>query len=273
LRAVSSSSRVSSAVPASLARAGFHTSTSRHTNAFFHGAQKEHYYMKGARAEVFKTPFTPGLLSQLGGVVPLFGALAAIGITKEILLIDAELLLAGCLTTVYVGMYLAIGDQVKLALKGGVDGVQSWWNDASDAAIASCELYKGEQRAKLDAGATWQAYLEEYKDVMNVHAEAMAIKPRHIAREKVLASLEAIRTREQLAAAGQWKKFVTAYEAAVRKQLQVPAVREALFLSSIQMLNDHTVSDKIEATLEKVLADAVQAVDQAVIPEELMDEE
>jgi hypothetical protein len=260
------SSRPCSAVSFPLARAAFHTSNSRHTNAFFQGAQKEHFYLKGARAEVAKQPFEPGLIDKWGGYLPFLGGLTAIGLTKEILLIDAELLLAGCLTTVYVGIYIAVGDSLKKSLKGGMDKLQDFWNDVHDGAIAGVGFYKAEQKAKLDAGAVLRQYLDEYKDVMTIHAGAMALKPQHAAREKVLASLEAIRTRERLVAAGQWKKFVTAYENSLRMQLREPAIQDALFNASIRQLNDDSAEKEVDAILQKVLNDAMVATDDAVIP-------
>jgi len=255
--------------PFTLARAAFHTSNSRHTNAFFQGAQKDNYYLKGPRAEVAKQPFEPGIVDKYGGYVPFFAGLTAIGITKEILLIDAELLLAACLTSVYVGIYVAVGDSVKKAAKGGLDSLYSWWHDMHDAAIAGIGIYKAEQKAKLDAGAVLKQYLDEYKEVMNLHSEAMALKPQHAAREKVLASLEAIRTRERLAAAGQWKKFVGAYESSLRKQLQDPAIQNALFNASVRRLNEDGAAQEIEDILQKVLNEAISKTDDAVIPTDL----
>jgi len=270
-RAVSSLTRPSSAVSFTLARASFHSSNTRHTNAFFVGAGREHQYLSAARVEVNKRPFEEGLLDKWGGAYPFFGAVAAIALTKEILLIDAELMLGGALLSVFTALYLAVGNRYKEEAMAGFNYFQDWFKDAHDVAITACELYKAEQAAKLGAGPVMQQYLEEYKAVMTAHAAAMALKPQHQAREKLLASLESIRVREQLAAAGQWRKFVLTYEGNVRQQLSDPPIRDALFSASIRSLNDDAAEEEVEDILEKVLVDAMEATDDAVIPENLDD--
>lgn len=219
--------------------------------------------MKKAREEVYKVPFEPGLLNQWGGVVPFVAAISAIGITKEIVLIDAEMLLGASMTAVYVGMYLAIGDTVKKTVKGGYDNVVSWFKDGHDAAIAGCGFYKAEQKAKLEAENCWKEYLAEYKEVMTAHAEAMAIKPRHVAREKVVASLEAIRGREKLQSANQWRKFIVAYEAAVRSVLADPELQDELFENALFLIGseDQEAGIDFQLTLSSVLERALAVVD------------
>jgi hypothetical protein len=226
-----------------------------------------------ARAEVFKQPFDTGLLAKWGGAVPFLGAITAIGLTKEILLIDPELLLAAHIGFTFVGVYLIIGDSFKNAMKGAQNRVFEVFYDMHDAAVAGVGHYKVEQRAKLDAGGCWEEYLQEYKGVMTLHAEAMALKPQHAAREKVLAALEAIRARERMAEAGKMKKFLAAYEVAVKTRLQDPKVQTALFTSSLRMLNDESdeAEKALDTILDKVLEDAVEATDIEVFPESLLD--
>lgn len=222
--------------------------------------------MKKAREEVAKVPFEPGLLNQWGGVAPFVAAVSAIAITKEILLIDAEMLLGASMTAVYVAMYLAIGDTVKKTLKGGYDNIVSWFRDGHDAAIAGCNFYKAEQKAKLEAENCWKEYLAEYKEVMAAHAQAMALKPQHIAREKVIASLEAIRGRERLQTANQWRKFIVAYEAAVRTVLADPDLQDELFEDALFLIgsDDQQRGIDFQITLSTVLQDALALVDPAL---------
>jgi len=274
-RAVSSLSKPSSAAPFArasfnLGRASFHSSNSRHVNAFFVGNGLENYYLEGARKEVAKKgPFEIGMLDKWGGLAPFAGSLFAIAATKEILLLDAELLLGVCTLSVFTGIYVAIGNQIKDTLNDTLTYVHTWFGDVHDCAITACGLYKAEQAAKLGAGPVWKQYLTEYKDVMTAHSEAMALKPQHLAREKVLATLESIRVREQLAAAGQWRKFVTVYDGSIRKQLNEPAVRDALFSASIRSLNDDAAEEEVENILEKVLLDAVDKTDESVFPDNM----
>ena len=257
LRAVSKKS-----LAPSLGRA-FHTSNVRYTNSFFTGAGRDTYYLKKPLEELAKKPFEPGLLNQWGGVAPFIGALGAIAVTKEILLLDAEMLLAVSMTGVYIAIYLAIGDSVHNVVKGRFDNAVSWFSDAHDAAIAGCGFYKAEQKAKLDAEQCWKQYLDEYKDVMKAHAEAMAIKPRHVAREKVVASLEAIRAREKLQISGQWKKFIVAYEAAVRQVLADPDLQDDLFEDALFLIGeeDQQLGVDFQVKLNGVLETALAIMD------------
>lgn len=268
LRAVSR--RVPS-VPLSAYRA-FHTSNVRHTNAFFTGASKDSYYMKKPLDEVAKMPpMEPGLLNKWGGVAPFFAALGAIGITKEIMLIDAELLLGLSMSLVYVGIYVAIGDTTKKAIKGGYDNIVSWFHDMHDAAIAGCGFYKAEQKAKLDAEACWQQYLTEYQTVMTSYAEAMAVKPQHVARDKVLATLEAIRGREKLQAASKWRNFIVAYEASVREILADPELQSDIFESTIKLIGKEENMEEgalLQSRLGEVLELALMNLDPALLEDE-----
>jgi uncharacterized coiled-coil protein SlyX len=141
-------------------------------------------------------PTEPGLIERWGGWLPLSGMLAAIAVSKELLLVDGELLLGIGSTTAMLGYYLAIGNLFTEYMQEQSNKEKAFFDDAHEMTLALLGHYKASQEALATMPTVLKEYAQEYKDAVQRHARAMALKPQLEAREKTVAALTALRNRE-----------------------------------------------------------------------------
>lgn len=144
------------------------------------------------------------------GTIPFFGMVAAIAISKEIYIIDAEWLLAMTTGVFCLGGYVTIGDSMNKYVNAENEQKTATFEAANDFAIELFGTYKASQASLLHKPSVLRQYAEEYKAAAEQHAAYRTVLPKHAARAKVLAALQNIQKAEEMAAAAEWTTEVNA---------------------------------------------------------------
>lgn len=160
-----------------------------------------------------KEEFPPGIVPEDSiiakyGTIPFFGMGAAILITKEIFIIDAEWLLAMETAAFAMTGYVLIGDSLNKHCADEDAATKAKFDSANDFLTGMLDQYKLVQTTAQSKPAVLAAYMKEYEGAAQEFASYQTVVPKHKARAQVLASLEAIRTKEQHAAAEEWQSAV-----------------------------------------------------------------
>lgn len=163
-------------------------------------------------AEV-KQEFPPGIVAEDGiiakyGSIPFFGMAAAILVTKEIFILDAEWLLAMETAAFAMTGYVLIGDAANKWVEDDNKVQSDKFNAANDFLGAMLDQYKMVMMTAQHKPEVLKEYLGEYTAAAKAHAQYQTVLPKHKARAQVLASLEALRSKEQHAASLEWQQKV-----------------------------------------------------------------
>jgi len=178
----------------------------------------------------YQVPTEPGLIERWGGWLPVSGMLGAALVSKEILLLDPELLLGSISLTAMMIYYLAIGNSAAEFFKERTAKEKELWNDAHDMLLALLTQYKNFQKTKMDAPDVLRQYAKEYSDALKRHAQAMTLRPQLAAREKLLATLATLKNREKTQQAEAQAKLVDDIIKSVTEQWKKsPQLKDELF--------------------------------------------
>jgi len=142
------------------------------------------------------------------GSTTFLGCFAAIMVTKEMFILDAEFLLSCEVGLFALTGYVLTGDTLEKMSEEQDKKEVDTFNDANDFMLEMINQYKSVQMTSKNKPEVMQAYLAAYKASLIAQAEAQTIAPQHVARASVLAALEGIRSREEHAAAMEWQATV-----------------------------------------------------------------
>ena len=159
----------------------------------------------------------PGLIIKKYGSTTFWGMFAAILVSKEIYILDAEFLLSCEVGLFALTGYVLTGDTLEKWSEEQDKEKSDRFNDASDFMLEMFNQYRTVQGTASSKPVVVEQYLKAYKSAMEEHAAFQSIKPAHAARVSVLQALEGIRAREEHAAAMEWQETVNTAVANVTK--------------------------------------------------------
>lgn len=202
---------------------------------------------KNAAAPVTHETEGPTNVIQKWGAPTFWGAFAAILVSKEIFILDAEFLLSAEIGLFALTGYVLTGDTFEKWSEAQDKEKVDKFNDANDFMIEMFNQYKTVQSVSQNKPEVMEAYLAAYKAALVDNAAFQTAKPKHAARASVLSALEAIKAREEHAAAMEWQNAVESAVANVRSAFDTDAKLndEALNLA-IQNLGTDPSADQVD---------------------------
>lgn len=162
----------------------------------------------------------PNSIIEKYGAVPFFGALAAVAITKEVFIIDAEFLLACEVGAFATTCYVLAGDSFNKMAEEEDAQKSKQFTEANDFALEMLGQYKMVQQVNQAKPEVLKQYLGELKASQVAHAAYQTVVPKHAARKSALAALEQIRSKELHEASMAWQAEVDAAVANVTKAIE-----------------------------------------------------
>jgi hypothetical protein len=144
-----------------------------------------------------------------------WGMFAAILVSKEVFIIDAEFMLACEIGAFVLTGYVLTGDTLNKMSEEQDKATVAKFEAANDFMIEMFTQYKMVNSTLQNKPAVMKQYAEEYKSAIEAHAAYQTIKPAHAARASVLAALESIKVKEEHATAMAWQEAVDAATANV----------------------------------------------------------
>lgn len=154
------------------------------------------------------------------GSTAFWGALAAILVSKEVYIINAETLLAAEIIAFVGTAYVLTGDTIDKMSREQDQKKTDQFADANDFMLEMFNQYKTTEASAQNTPAVLEEYLKEYKEAVVQHAAHETVVPQHAARASVLATLEGIKNREQHAAAMEWQEHIDRAMANVNKNFR-----------------------------------------------------
>lgn len=145
---------------------------------------------------------------QKYGSTTFLGCFAAILVSKEMFILDAEFLLSCEVGLFALTGYVLTGDTLEKMSEEQDKAQVDTFNDANDFMLEMINQYKSVQETSKNKPAVMQQYLESYKASLVAQAAAQTLAPQHDARAAVLSTLDGIRAREEHAAAMEWQSTV-----------------------------------------------------------------
>lgn len=181
--------------------------------------------LKDAAKPAEAKQFPPGIVAEDGiiakyGTIPFFGMAAAILVTKEVFILDAEWLLAMETAAFAMTGYVLIGDSINKYCEKEDEAKTAQFNAANDFLKTMLDQYKTVLMTAQHKPEVLKEYLGEYKAAAQSYAAYETVVPRHKARAAVLATLEQIRSKEQHQASLEWQRKVDDAVANVTKAFQ-----------------------------------------------------
>lgn len=151
------------------------------------------------------------------GATTFWGMVAAIMISKEMYILDAEFMLSLEIGAFVMTGYVLTGDTINKMSEEWDQKTTDKFNGANDFMIEMFNQYKMVQGVVQNKPAVLEQYGAEYKEAIVAHAAFQTAKPRHEARSQVLAALANIQAKEEFAAHMEWQYTVDSASAAVTK--------------------------------------------------------
>jgi len=171
------------------------------------------------------------------GATTFWGMVAAIMISKEMFILDAEFLLSVEIAAFVMTGYVLTGDSIEKMSKEWDDKTTAKFNGANDFMLEMFNQYKMVQGVTQNKPAVLKQYHDEYKTAIEAHAAFMTVKPQHEARAQVLNALEAIKSKEEHALAMEWQNTVDAAVANIHKAFAADSkLQEEMLELSIKSL-------------------------------------
>jgi len=150
----------------------------------------------------------PPSIIQKYGASTFWGMLAAVAVSKEVFILDAEWLLSLEITAFATMAYVMTGNEVTKWSDGLNKTKQDKFNAANDFLLEMLDQYKMVQATAKNKPDVLAQYLAEYKKSLEEHAIYQTVAPKHTARSEMLTALEQIKNREEAAAAAEWGQAV-----------------------------------------------------------------
>jgi len=136
------------------------------------------------------------IVNRFGGWYPLVGAAAAIAVTKEVLVVNEELLLATNFVAAVVGIYVVAGDTLAQSMTEEIDALFAKERVAWQVGVEMTKnqlKYYGIQPLVVEM---WKTKKAAYNANIRAVAAAQATKAKLAAAQSMLKRLSDIRTRE-----------------------------------------------------------------------------
>lgn len=178
-----------------------------------------------------KADLNPAEIVSKYGTTTFVGMVAAILVSKEIFILDAEFLLSLEIGAFAMTAYVLTGDTINKMSEEQDATATKQFNGANDFMIEMFNQYKMVQSTVQNKPEVMKQYAAEYKQAIEAHAAYSTVKPQHEARAKVLAALEQFKVKEEHEAAMEWQNNVDRAVANVTKA----------FTSNDAKLNDQMI--------------------------------
>jgi len=142
------------------------------------------------------------------GAGTFWGMFAAIIVSKEVFILDAEFMLACEIAAFVVTGYVLTGDTITKMSEDQDKATTDRFMQANDFMIEMFNQYKMINSTLQNKPAVMKQYAQEYQTAIEAHAAYQTIKPAHAARASVIAALESIKVKEEHANAMAWQEAV-----------------------------------------------------------------
>lgn len=142
------------------------------------------------------------------GTLGFWGGLAAILVTKEVFILNAEFLLSLEIAAFAGTAYVLTGDTIDKMSREMDQKKTEQFEGANEFLLEMINQYKTVQLAAQNKPEVVEQYLTEYKRSIEAHAAYQTVLPQHAARASVITTLESMKTREEHAAAMLWDETV-----------------------------------------------------------------
>jgi len=199
-----------------------------------------------------------GYVSRYGGWYPLAGLGGLIIISKEILVLNEELLLATNFATFAFITWLVAGEQIQQLAVESQTARTKFLNDTTDVLIEAYKVGVKTYENLLAEIPLLKSTILQYSDLLKQGNGAAALKARQAARDAVISKLAGIYQRQQADAAKESVRAIDTAVNAVRTQLENLSDEEQSKIMDhmIDILEGKSVTatDPIKAALESYLA-------------------
>lgn len=148
-----------------------------------------------------------GIIAKYGSL-PFFGGIASILIGKELYMLDAEFLLALEVGAFATAAYIMIGDTHQKWCDEKDAKAKKQFEESHDFTLECIHQYKLKQSALMNKPIVMEQYLNEYKAATEAYAAYQTVLPKHEAYQKMMSTLNDIKTKEDQATAAAWQNTV-----------------------------------------------------------------
>lgn len=158
--------------------------------------EAESDYAKMIAYQALQPPDTFSEIVTKYGVIPFTALAVGSMISKEVILVDAELL-GAAMTSIFIGaVYVGLGDTVGNAIKANGERYMARYNGLYDVDYAWLKRYKAQMQWQIDVLALREQQAADYEDIMARVAVAETLLVQHKARDAVMQKLTKIKLEE-----------------------------------------------------------------------------
>jgi len=166
--------------------------------------------LQNTAAPVAKADPGPVDIIDKYGATTFWGMVAAIAVSKEMFILDAEFLLSLEIGAFVMTGYVLTGDTINKMSEEWDAKTKEKFDGANDFMVEMFNQYKMVQSTVQHKPAVLKNYAKEYEAAVTAHAAYLTVKPKHDARAQVLAALEQLKAKEEHEIAMAWQHEVDA---------------------------------------------------------------
>lgn len=158
-------------------------------------------------------PESFGSLIEKYGVVPFVGAIGAVALTKEMVMIDAHLVSYVMSTACFAGVYTFAAPEVNAMIEEEEAASQGLFDSYFDGMVGLCEHHQKMSQWQLDFASVLREGATEFADVNEQLKKARVVQLKVDARAAMIERLEALASVKQAAASSDKEDFLKELEA------------------------------------------------------------
>lgn len=192
-----------------------------------------------------------GIVQAAGGWYPLGGLALAVGLSKELIILNEEIFVLGSFATFVLGVYVTQGQAIYDGLMEDYHKIKKAHEGAYNVEIEAVKREMAVSESKLTLSDDLGPIVANYKELAPQVDEALTIIGRQKQRDAIEARLQAIAQREQIERDEEVSAAQSDAVAAVRKYFESVSAKDA------QKVNDFYVSslgNPLDTAKEPVLA-------------------
>lgn len=171
------------------------------------------------------------------GALPFFGGVAAFAMSKEIFLMNEEVLVLGIFSSVIFYTYTALGDSIQGEIQDYINGINEEQVQCREAAISSLESIKASHMQYLSLTSDVKAVASQTENAMRAYADAYNKTAQAQAVSEVEAVLEDIVESSKLT-----------------EEIKESGIVKAAFNNTYKYLTEELPQDKKDAYFKNSIA-------------------
>jgi hypothetical protein len=156
---------------------------------------------------VAKADQHPESIIEHYGIAPFAGAVAVVLVSKEVINMDEEFLLACNSMAFLLTSYVAVGDTFQKTVDEANAAATAKFQKATGAVLATLNTYKGALQKRFDEVTIMKEFTEEQHNAAVAFANYQNAKVRHAAYTEMMAKLNAIKGAEEVAALAEFTQL------------------------------------------------------------------